>query len=125
MDTYDLCKLIRQTILNHAAENMNYCWSADFGDKRLREIPTTLKNLKFFQPIDPAKLTAEQMDDLGFKAWSEETQLRLIPLWLLPFLVDEFEAECIDGERRVFRRDELDTDHRLGCLAYGVFPTSQ
>lgn len=125
MDTYDLCKLVRQTILRRAAENMNYCWSADFGDKRLREIPATLKSLKFFRPIDPAKLTAEQMDDLGFKAWSEETQLRLIPLWLLPFLVDEFEGECIDGERRVFKRDELDTDHRLGCLAYGVFPTSQ
>ena len=125
MDTYDLCKLVRQIIVNRAAENMNYCWSADFSDKRLREIPATLKNLKSFQPIDPAKLTAEQMDDLGFKAWSEETQLRLIPLWLLPFLVDEFEGECIDGERRVFKRDELDTDHRLGCLAYGVFPISQ
>lgn len=60
MDTYDLCKLIRQTILNRAAENMNYCWSADFGDKRLREIPATLKSLKFFQPIDPTRLTAEQ-----------------------------------------------------------------
>lgn len=125
MDTYDLCKLIRQTILRRTAEIMVYNWSADFSEKRIRKIPAIFKTAKFFQPIDPAKLTAEQMDDLGFKAWSEETQLRLIPLWLLPFLVDEFEAECIDGERRVFKRDELDTDHRLGCLAYGVFPTSQ
>lgn len=124
METFELCKMIRRAIVNRAAEVMAYeSWSADFCAKQIREIPEWVKGSENFSQIRPAELTAEQMEELGFGRWSDESPLMLIPLWLLPFLADEFEGGCIDGESRVFKRDDLDNDHRFGCLAYGVVPS--
>jgi hypothetical protein len=123
VDTFELCKAIRKAIVNRAAEVMTYKgWSDEFCAEQIREIPEWVKGSENFRPIHPAELTAEQMKELGFCGWSEESSLMLIPLWLLPFLADEFEGGCIDGETRTFKRDELDNDHRFGCLAYGVIP---
>jgi hypothetical protein len=123
MDTYKLCKAIRRRIVNRAAEVMNYTsWSDDFAAKKIRSIPTAILSDENFQPIRVEELTAEQMDDLGFGSWSEENPIRLIPLWLFPFLPEEINCGCIDGESGTLKKSEMDNDHRFGCLAYGVMP---
>lgn len=47
------------------------------------------------------------MTDLGFGKWSEESTIRLIPLWLFPFLAEEIETECIDGEKKLTKKKKL------------------
>ena len=44
-----------------------------------------------------------------------------MPLWMLSFIKEEVDLGCINGKRRIFRRDEIDNDERRGFLAYGVY----
>lgn len=123
MNTYELCQNYRRIILNRAAEVMNYPWDPEFSTKQIREIPEVLKSKEGFELIDPNDLTEEQMKDLGFGFWSEENPIHLIPLWLFPFLKDEFLARSIGDEpATMIKKSEMDNDHRFGCLAYGVMP---
>lgn len=124
MTTYELCKAIQRRIVARAAEVMNYTnWDSEFAVSGIRGIPGGILNDKAFTPIQPAKLTAEQMKDLGFKRWSEENPMCLIPLWLLPFLAEEIDCGCIDGSNGTLKKSEMDNDTRFGCLAYGVIPS--
>lgn len=123
--TYDLCKWIRKAILTNAAEVIAYNWDADFSRKNLKEVPDKLKKAEGFRLIDPSDLTESEMDDLGFGRWSEDNPIRLIPLWLKPFLAERIKAGSIDnGEAREIETASMDDDHRFGCLAYGVLPTA-
>ena len=125
MNTYELCKAIRRRITTRAAEVFSYgSWSDDFATSQIREIPKSIIESDGFFQINPNTLTSSEMDELGFCRWSGDSPIRLIPLWLLPFLVDEFEAGCIDGGPvKQVRREEIDNDHRFGCIAYGINPT--
>ena len=123
MTTYENCKTLRRCIVNRAAEVMSYTnWSDEFAAKQIREIPAALEKIG---KVNIAELTADQMDDLGFGRWSKENPMRLIPLWLYPFLPDEIEIECIDGEKTRLKKSEMDTDHRYGMLAYGILPKAE
>ena len=125
MTTYELCKAIRRRIVNRAAEVMNYTsWDHEFAANEIRTIPAKIMADEAFEPIRLEELTAEQMDDLGFGMWSEENPMRLIPLWLFPFLPEEINCGCIDGENGKLKKSEMDNDHRFGSLAYGVMPAA-
>jgi len=124
MTTYEKCKGIRRIIINRAAEIMAYdSWSNDFCAKKIKEIPSVLKdeNGNLINDIQPSDLTEEEMKDLGFGKFSEESQDMLIPLWLFPFLAEEITTQCIDGSIKI-KKSEMDNDNRFGCLAYGVYP---
>ena len=121
--TYDLCKWIRKATLTHAAEVIAYNWDADFSRENLKALPEKLKKAKGFRLIDPSDLTEAEMKDLGFAMWDEGNPIRLIPLWLKPYLADRIEAGSIDnGKPREIETASMDDDHRFGCLAYGVIP---
>ena len=123
MTTYEKCQAARRAIVNRAAEVMNYTnWSDEFAAKQIREVPEVL--IEKIGKINIAELTVSQMDDLGFGCWSEDNPMRLIPLWLLKFLPDEIESECIDGTKSTRKTAEMDKDHRFGCLAYGILPNA-
>lgn len=126
MTTHELCKNIRRNIVNRAAEVMNYTnWGADFAAKQLTELPEIIINSEGFLPVQPADLTITEMDDLGFGVWEEENPMRLIPLWLFPFLAEEINCESISGAKSILKKSEMDNDHRMGFLAYGVLPKSE
>jgi len=99
-------------------------WEDDFAAKQMRELPDEIKQLNGgdFSGVQPADLTEDQMVDLGFKRWSHETPMWLIPLWLFPFLADRVAVEAIDGEKLTLDKSSMDNDSRFGCLAYGVIP---
>lgn len=46
--------------------------------------------------------------------------LRLIPIYLLPIIPIGTELIGIDGEVIVYNGNNIDTDNRYGCLAYGL-----
>lgn len=75
-----------------------------------------------YERADPTQLTEAEMDELSFGRWEPGNPMRLLPVWFCWLLPDEFEAERIDGERRTFKRGEMDNDDRFGFLPYGVFP---
>jgi len=113
-------------IMNRAAEVMAYTnWEDDFAANQIRNFPAELasqKTGKDYFEIQPAEMTDKQLKELGFGIWSDKTPMRLIPLWLFPFLADEIATECIDGEKTTTKKSEMDNDNRFGCLAYGVIP---
>ena len=129
MTTYEKCKNIRRMIVNRAAEVMNYSWDDDFSTKWIRLFPDGLKEQKKhgvdYFGIQPSDLTETEMMELGFGVWSEETPMRLIPLWLYPFLADEITVESIIGKKATIKRTDIDTDNRFGCLAFGVIPRKE
>jgi hypothetical protein len=123
MTTFEKCQVVRRVIMNRTAEVMSYAnWEDDFAVRRIREIPADLlKQSPELGGIQPSELTDAECDNLGFSRWSEENPIRLIPLWLLPFLADEIKTTSISGND-VFRKADMDDDNRFGCLAYGVLP---
>ena len=128
MNTFEKCKTIRGILMTRAAKVMAYkSWGDDFAAKQIRSAPEEIEKMKGGKElfgIQPAELTEDEMTDLGFGKWSEESTMRLIPLWLFPFLAEEIETECIDGEKKLTKKSEMDNDNRFGCLAYGVIPKS-
>ena len=121
--TFEVAKIIRQIIVNAAADGMNYLsWTPKMITKMLRGLPEEIRKNAFFSPIDPTDLTEKEMIEIGFRKWEEENPMYLIPLWLFPFLQEEINAECINGEKRIFKKSEMDIDTRFGLLAYGVIP---
>lgn len=124
MNTYDLCKRIQKVINIKAAEVFVYSrWSDDFAATKAKEIPKVIIDCDWFFRIDPNDLTLDQMTELDFGLWSDDNPIRLIPLWLYPFLVDELIVGRINGgELETTKREDMDNDHRFGNIAYGVMP---
>lgn len=124
MNTYEKCQTIRRVVVNKAAEVMTYNWDADFAVKELRNLPDKIgmedRGKELFD-IQPKEMTEEQLEELGFLLYSEEDPIRLIPLWLFPFLAEKIETKCIDG-KKLYSKYDMDTDNRFGCLAYGIYP---
>lgn len=77
-------------------------------------------NLDFMELITTS--TYDELYHLGFRRWDEN--LILIPLWIFPFIKDGVKLYCFDGEIVEKGKDEIDTDTRFGCMAYGVHEMS-
>ena len=127
MTTYEKCCAIRHLILIRAAEVVTYLnWDAEFVAKHMREQAAELidrnPELKL-NAIQPCELTSNECDELRFGRWSKEDSMRLIPLWLFPFLADDIKVVCIDGSETISKQ-KMDNDHRGGYLAYGIVPAN-
>lgn len=125
LTTFDKAKAIRNSLLLRVGESLSYeSWSNNF---RLTNIQNVHKTLRIWEEeygsfkIDPTDLSFEEMIELGFGSLSENSTMRLIPIWLFPFLADEFESTSILGSKH-YKLSEIDNDHRSGYLAYGVTP---
>lgn len=124
LSTFKKAKAIRESLLTRAGEAMSYSWSNDFKIENLNDIHKSLTRWEeeygSFK-INPQDLSVGEMKELGFGRWSEESEVMLIPIWLLPFLCEEFEITSISGSK-YSKLSEIDNDHRFGLLAYGVVP---
>lgn len=122
MSDYEFLLMVRQAIVNRAAEVFCYNWDNNSSSKRIKEIPDVFSKSDYFRKVDPNEMTVDQLDNLGFQKWDDESGLMLIPLYVYPFLKDEFMCGSIsDICPRLIKVSEIDIDHRFGCLAYGVF----
>ena len=122
MSDYEFLLIVRETIINRAAEVFNYGWSDDFSSERIKEIPDVFSKRDYFRKVDPNEMSIEQLENLGFKKWDDKSGLMLIPLYLYPFLKDGLMCASIsDIEARHIKVSDIDTDNRFGCLAYGIF----
>lgn len=124
MTDYELCCIIKNTMARLSAEIWAYneSWGDKFCREHVLDVIKRIKDSNSFHKIDPNNLSFNEALQLKFGRWSEDSSLMLIPLWLMPFLVDSFEGGCIDDETPgMLVTNELDNDHRFGCLAYGIF----
>lgn len=120
MNTFDKCKRIRGAILYNVGTIINYGWDNEFATQQLKGLPERIMDVPGgmrLLRIDPCKLTKHQMIELGFAKWKRNSQLMLIPLWMHPFLVDEFPSESVNTRKRITKRSDMDARH-----TYGVFP---
>lgn len=125
MTDIEMARWIRDRTLTAAAEVIAYHWDEGFAAQNVRGVPAAIIVDPDFTPIRVDRLTEDELNELGFGIWDTDDPLRLIPLWLLPYIADEFEGGCIDGERGTYKRDEIDRDHRGGYIAYGVIPSTE
>ena len=125
LTTFEKAKAIRRSLLIRVGETLTYkTWSNGYRLKNIQGIHKALqewerKDVSF--KIDPTDLSFKEMEELGFGTWSKGSKFKLIPIWLFPFLSDEFESESISGSKH-FKLSEIDGDHRFGFIAYGVVP---
>lgn len=126
--TFKKCKAIRSSLLTRVGESLAYkSWDDNFRMKNIRDINDTIKRWEedygSFK-IDPNDLSVEELDELGFGIWSDDLPIRLIPIWLYTFLADEFDFTDISG-RKYTKLEDMDSDHRMGNLAFGVLPKKE
>ena len=123
LTTFELAQRLLVTVANKATQCAVYNgWNGDFCKESITETIDSIKKDENFKPIDPNVFTVDELKKLGGCEWDEEfNNLILIPIWMLPFLADEFAAAGLDGVNQIYKREEIDNDCRFGCLAYGVF----
>lgn len=94
-------------------------WGAEFSWKETDKILDKFTK-EVVGKLSWQDLTIAELDALGFGRWSEETELRLIPVYLYWAIPQDIEVTCFDGSTK--KLSEADTDNRFGCLAYGFIP---
>lgn len=105
----------RNIILRAFAESTQYeKWSDEFSRKECVEAKCAVP----CESVNPFEFTKEEAESLGFQRWSKDSNLMLIPMWLLPALNQDIQVECISGD--IKKVSEIDNDNRRGLLAYGV-----
>ena len=116
--TYDICRFIQRQICNEFATNHFY------GE--VTDVEKRIKGNAGYYSVDPSQLTKQEMENLMFGKWNDESELMLIPLWLKPFLTHQFPGASIMNEEVVILiTSELDNESRMGLLAYGVYPREE
>ncbi len=130
LTTFEKFKSIRNLITKIAMEGYVYKehWGNEFRIKEIDSIPTILKKWEkdentTFTSLQPSDLTIDEMKELGFCRWDENSPIMLIPLWIYPFLADVLTTTDINGVTSTLKKSEIDTDERFGCLAYGIMPS--
>lgn len=109
-------------LANMLAESYVYkTWGAEFKEKELekafeRFYNSAKKNLD----LDLDRLTVEQLRELRFCKWDDDSDLWLIPLWFVPLLPVGIELTSIGGNKVTYTGDNIDLDVRFGCIAYGI-----
>ena len=117
---YELALHYRSVVLNAAAMCTTYTWSSDFAQAELK-LAFDLGHIgkHGLRCIQLSELKRHQAKKLGFFRWSDDSEMLLIPLWMLSFLLPGTPVICIDGESTFIGSENFDTDVRGGVLAYG------
>lgn len=110
-----------------AAEGRQYTsWGSKFADENAERALERVKGVR----VNFSDLTDFEAELLGFPLWSEQSGIRLIPLWLYPHIAAGQTLHGIFDETVVVPEDYtektsscyLDNDHRGGAIAYGFIP---
>lgn len=89
-------------------------WTRELLDDLLDESLSTLDKVTIEQV---RQVPLKDLEELGFRAWNEESDLLLIPI----YLVKAFEGDeiVIDIDNKTAKIADVDLDVRYGLIAYG------
>lgn len=109
-------------LANRVSETTTYkSWSDEFKCKEVKKsMDKFVEELK--KHIDFSNLTEEDCRELRFKRWDEESDIMLIPLYLVPAIPIGTTLTSISGEDVIYDGHNIDLDIRFGCIAYGIKP---
>lgn len=96
-------------------------WSTEFCHKENKEAFKKVNN-ELSKALDWDKLTEQDCKELRFGVWEKGNPVRLIPIWLYKAIPMGTKLTSIGGEEIVFDGNNIDTDTRYGCLAWGIIP---
>ena len=126
MTTFEMCKSIRNAILNNTAAVAAYTdWTEKSAAGRIRGLAEKVKRAKWFKAPSIDLLTDAEMAELGFMRWTDNSPMRLIPLWLLPYLTGRLTVVNIDGTVARVEVDSLDNGNHDGMLPHGLIPADK
>jgi hypothetical protein len=119
---FNVVKNYKRMASNLVSEISTYdSWSDEFCRKQIKDLYSKL--IDKFQDVDFTQFTSEELKQLDFQFWDENTIL--MPVWALDCLPDGTKVVSIDGQEIIFDKSKgLDKDTRFGCTAYG-FSLSQ
>lgn len=125
--TYDICHYIRKRMLSLIGNVLVY---GNTDAMQVYEDICTLKQhiecVDGYFPPDPNNLTDDEAQELGFGKWSDDSDLRLIPVYLVPFMPPQFSGRHIDEDKdTTIVMSAVDTDSRFGCVSFGVIPSDK
>ena len=105
---------LKNFVVNRNAQAFEYeNWSDDFKLKEIREGYDEFMK----QEVDFTNFSKEELLEIGFSMWDEK--LILMPLWAFHICIDDTILTSIDDDEKIKGKDEIDTDIRFGCLAWG------
>jgi hypothetical protein len=134
MKTFELCRHIRKVLLWSVGESHAYkTWSDAYRmAKQAESFAVAVQGVVKDGPLHLHELTEDECNFLEFGRWEDGNPLRLIPIWLYPFLTPGDKLRDIDGgEVEVGQtywvadtEGFVDNGERFGFLAFGIFPAS-
>lgn len=127
-DVYFAINRIRMELATNAAMGSAYeQWSDEYARRSNKTIwkngtaPLRPRQSDFTITTEQlSTLTPDQLDNLGFARWDDESKLRLIPLYAYNYVADGTVLTSISGDTATKGTDDIDLDVRAGCIAFGV-----
>ncbi len=113
---------ISKNLMNSIQMGVSYEWSDEFSYKKVKESYANIKEQLSEIIGDITELSEDELRELGFTKWEEESELYLMPLWAFDLIPDGTELKDIFGNKAIKGKDEIDLDVRFGCIAWGFEP---
>ena len=119
MTEYEKLRTIRASILAPIGGVLVYSKSKDRNPMdSVHEVVRDIKNRGI--QVDPSKCDRDQLFELGFRPYQQDTTLLLLPLWVYPFMHPKASVTDIYGAVGNFEDAAQIVDVLQGCLPYGV-----
>jgi hypothetical protein len=129
---YQKAHRVRECMLYAMAAPLVYkSWSQETATRNAQDYLSHAAGTR----VNINNLSVAELDSLGFGLWSSDTDdpacgLRVMPLWLYPYLETGQSVTFIDGVSTFVHDDYpddnspnyIDCDNRFGCVAFGVIP---
>jgi hypothetical protein len=114
-------KNVGNVLMNNIQMGLFYeQWSDEFSYDEIKERYAKVKEELKGIIGDVTALSVDELKELGFKKWDEESNLFLIPLWVFDLIPDGTELESISGGKAIKGLVDIDLDVRFGCIAWGL-----
>lgn len=115
--------IMEKNILRAVGEARAYHQQDVYFSQRVKEIMDNhvSKLDKFLEGrLSTLELNDSEARALGFMLWDEESDLRLIPLWLVPYINEDTWVLSVDNGEESEKIMDVELDTRFGCIAYGI-----
>lgn len=105
----------RSEFINYSTENKNTI--SEYTLNRVCKLFTSIN--KEMNDVDFTEFTEDELYKFGFNKW-DDNGLMLAPKWVFNIMKKGTILTSINGDTKIFGKDEIDMDSRYGSTAYGL-----
>lgn len=115
--------IMEKNIVKAIGEARAYHQKDEYFSQRIKEIMDD--HVSKLDKCLEGRLSTLELNDsearaLGFMLWDGESDLRLIPLWLVPYINEDTWVLSVDNGEESEKIMDAELDTRFGCIAYGI-----